>query len=220
MPITRETTVDTRSGSKPIYRTSFVRRSHEILKMGYDLLDPRSYAAHVEEEITGELVRSMQEALQNRSALKWAKNFWAVEETRVHDPTRLGKRRRRIDIEILRSQQGPRPRFRFEAKRLHDTASRDDYLGHDGLGCFLDGRYAREDDVAGMLGYIQAGSIDSHAQALQKVLARNLRRYYVETDGQWKSREIVKDLTSFETSHRREGSLPAITLLHTLLHFH
>jgi len=219
MPIAHGTTSDTESGNKPIYRTSFVRRSHEVLKMGYDRLDPRKYAGHDEEDITGELVRSMQDALQERSAPKWTKNFWAMEETRVHDPTRLGKRRRRIDIEILKSQQGPRPRFRFEAKRLHDTASRRDYLGDDGLGCFLDGRYARGDDIAGMLGYVQADSIKFHAKELEKAMARHLEAYAVEADGQWKVCKIVSSLTSFETKHHRTGALPTITLLHTLLSF-
>ncbi len=211
--------VDGTSGNKAIYRASFVRHSHQILKMGYELLDPASYAGHEEEDITGELVRSMQDALQNCHAPQWAKNFWTVEETRVHDPTRLGKRRRRIDIEILRSQQGPRPRLRLEAKRLHDAASRREYLGHDGLGCFLDGRYAKEDDIAGMLGYVQAESIDFHAEELERAMARDLEEYAVETDGQWKPRKIVKDLASFETRHRRRDAIPAITLLHTLLLF-
>jgi hypothetical protein len=220
MSIPRDRTVDSRSGNKPVYRVSFVRHSHEILKMGYELLDPPTFAGHEEEEITGELVRSMQDALQDRSAPTWAKNFWVGEETRVHDPTRRGKHRRRIDIEILKTQQGPRPRFRFEAKRLHDAASRRDYLGAEGLSCYLDGRYAKEDDIAGMLGYVQAGAMDFHAEQLQRTMARNLEVYALEPDGHWKSSQVVKNLTSFETRHRRKGSLPAIRLLHTLLRFY
>ncbi|MCE9526864.1 MAG: hypothetical protein K8R36_12505 [Planctomycetales bacterium] len=176
MPIARKQTVDTGSGNKPIYRTSFVRHSHEILKMGYDLLDSPTYSGHEEEDITGELVRSMRVALQSRKAPKWAKNFWAFEETRVNDPTRLGKRRLRIDIEILKSQEGPRPLFRFEAKRLRDTASRREYLGKEGLGCFLDGRYAKEDDTAGMLGYVQADTISSHAKKLDSAMAKKPKK--------------------------------------------
>jgi len=219
MPIARETTDETRSGNKPIYRTSFVRHSHEILKMGYNQLAPTTYMWHEEEDITGELVRSMQDALQRRSAPKWTRNFWAVEETRVHDPTRLGKRRVRLDIEIVKSQQGPRPRFRFEAKRLNDAASRREYLGNDGLGCFLDGRYAKEDDVAGMLGYVQAAAISFHAEKLEEAIARKREAYSVEAGGEWKTCQLVKDLSSFETRHRRKGKLPVITLLHTLLSF-
>jgi len=219
MPIARQRRVDTKSDNKPIYQTSFVHRAHEVLKMGYDRLDSATYVRHEEEDITGELVRSMQDALQDRNAPKWAKNFWAMEETRVNEPTRSGKRRRRIDIEILKSQEGPRPRFRFEAKRLHDTTSRRDYLGEAGLGCFLDGRYAKEDAVAGMLGYVQADFIDSHTEALEKAIRKDPKVYAVGTGGEWKSCEIVKQLASFQTRHDRVGSLPAITLFHTLLSF-
>lgn len=219
MPIARETTSDTRSENRPVYQKSFVRRSHEILKMGYDLLDPTKFTASEEEDIMGELVRSMQNALQAPHAPRWAKNFWAVEETRVHDPARLGKHRHRIDIEILKSQQGPRPHLRFEAKRLYDATSRRNYLGNDGLGCFLDGRYAKEDDVAAMLGYVQTGSTSSHAQELEKEMARDPKRYEVETGGHWKSCSILGDLDSFQTRHHRQGTLPAIEILHTLLLF-
>lgn len=187
--------------------------------MGYDRLNSPTYFRHQEEDITGELVRSMQEALEDRAAPSWAKNFSAAEETRVNDPTRLGKRRRRIDIEIVKSQVGRRPRFRFESKRLNDAASRRDYLGEDGLGCFLDGRYAKEDGVAGMLGYVQADSIESHAQALEEAIVADLNNYGVREDGQWRPCRIVGDLTSFQTVHNRRGGLPAISLLHTLLRF-
>lgn len=220
MPISRETPNDTRSGNEPIYQTSFVRHVHEVLKLGYKKLDAPTYARHEEEDITGELVRSMQAALQDRNAPKWARNFWAAEETRVNDPTRLGKRRCRIDIEILKSQHGPRPRFRFEAKRLRGTTSRRDYLGNEGLGCFLDGRYAKDDEFAGMLGYVQSESIKSHAEKLEEVMAGKLDAYSVETDGQWKKCEIVDDLASFVTKHRRKGELSAITVIHTLLSFY
>lgn len=219
MPIAHWTQTDTRSDNKPVYQSSFVRHSHEVLKMGYDRLDSSAYSQHQEEDITGELVRSMQDALQDRNAPTWAKNFWAVEEARVNDLTRFGKRRRRIDIEIRKSQVGPRPRFRFESKRLNDTVSRRSYLGADGLGCFLEGRYANEDDIAGMLGYVQADSIESHALALEETIANNRETYAVQEDGRWRSCRILDDLTSFQTDHRRAGGLPGISLLHTLLPF-
>ena len=104
----------------------------------------------------------MQDALEDLEAPVWTKNFWAVEETRVNDGEREGKYRRRIDIEIIEHRRGPRPRFRFEAKRLRDSDSRREYLGHDGLGCFLDGRYAASDPDAGMLGYVQEGKAADH----------------------------------------------------------
>ena len=219
MPISRETAAPSRSENTPIYRTSFVRHAHEVVMMGYSLLDTPSFARQEEEVITGELVRSMQTALEDRGAPHWAKYFWAMEETRVNNSTRKGKRRLRIDIEIVKIQQGPRPRFRFEAKRLHDATSRNNYLGENGLGCFLDGRYAKEDETGGMLGFVQADSVNSHAEAIKEAITHDPEAYAVAKDGQWKACEIVKGLTSFETRHRRNGKHPSITLLHTLLLF-
>ena len=75
MPIIRREVADTVSENSPVYRTSLVSRSHQILKMGYDRMNPRQFSRHEEEDITGELTRSMQEALEDRTAPRWAKNF-------------------------------------------------------------------------------------------------------------------------------------------------
>jgi len=219
MPIARNGERKSGSDNKPVYRTSFVSRSHRVLKMGYDHLDAASLASSEEEDITGELTRAMQEAVEDREAPGWAKNFWPSEEVRVQEDGRRGKRRRRIDIEIVQHQAGPRPRFRFEAKRLHSSASQQEYLGNDGMGCFLDGRYAREDDVAGMLGYIQQGSVDSHAAALQSALEGDPSMYAVVEDELWAAVSIVEGLSTYRSAHRRPKPLTQIVLLHSLLAF-
>ena len=103
------------SHNKPEFQTSFVTHTHCLVRMGYERLDVRSFADRQEEEITGELTRAMQSALQDPRSPRWAKNFWVHEETRVHGHGRLGKRRFRIDIEIMRHGLAERPRFRFEA---------------------------------------------------------------------------------------------------------
>ena len=219
MPIARRTRTAITSSNKPVYMTSFVRRTHEILKMGYDRLDAPRYSKHEEEDITGELVRSIQNTLQDRTAPRWAKNFWVIDEARVYDCKRLGKRRLRIDIEIIKSQQGPRPRFRFEAKRLRDSASRRAYLGSDGLGCFLDGRYAKEDEIVGMLGYVQEDSIDAHATALERTFVDNRQRYATRDEKQWLDAGLVKRLTTYRTTHNRADGISPIVVLHTFLSF-
>jgi len=160
----------TRSDNRPDYEPSFVRRAHDVLSMGYARLHGPSFVRHEEEQITGELTRAMQAAVQDPDAPRWAKHFWPSEETRVHEPGRLGKHRRRIDIEIMQHGLTRRPRFRFEAKRLHDSASRREYFGDGGLGCFLDGTYAKDDQTAGMLGYVQEGSVAGQAGAMADAL--------------------------------------------------
>ncbi len=220
MPITPQEPDDSASDNKAHYRTSLVNRSHQVLKMGYDLLDPASLAASEEEAITGRLTKAMQDALENLEAPLWAKNFWAVEETRVNDSEREGKRRLRIDIEVIEHRRGPRPRFRFEAKRLRNSASRREYLGHDGLGCFLDGRYAASDPDAGMLGYVQEGKVTDHVAELCDSLLHDPSRFRVAQDGGWKEHRLVKGLQTYASSHQRTGGLPGILIFHTLLNFH
>lgn len=208
-----------RSGNKPDYEESFINRSHRILSMGYARMDAPSFAKHEEEDITGEFTRAMQEAVQDQSAPRWAKHFWPSEETPMHDDERLGKRRRQIDIEIMQHGIVPRRRFRFEAKRLHDSASHRAYLGADGLCRFLDGRYAREDEIAGMLGYVQEGLIPAKADSLADALKTDPEKYSVAQGGQWTESPMLEGLSTFRSVHNRADRLPPITLLHTLLLF-
>ncbi len=219
MGLARRERLPTQSANKPDYEESFINRSHRIVSMGYARLDAPSFAEYQEEDITGEFTRAMQKAVQDQSAPRWAKHFWPSEETRIHDEQRLGKRRRRIDIEIMQHGANPRRRFRFEAKRLHDAASRSDYLGKDGLRCFLDGRYAREDEIAGMLGYVQEGSIQHQARLLAGALEAAPRKYAVAKRGEWTEEPVVADLSTFRSVHKRTNRLPSVTLLHTLLLF-
>jgi hypothetical protein len=202
------------------YRTSFVNHSHQVLKMGYDRLDVASLAHSEEETITGRLTKAMQEALEDLDAPLWAANFWAVEEVRVNDGDREGKRRLRIDIEIMHLVRGTKPRFRFEAKRLRDTDSRRAYVGDDGMGCFLDGRYAATDMDAGMLGYVQDGTDADHAIALSTAIMNDLVRFRVAQDGGWKERCLVTGLQTYASSHQRLSGLADIQIFHTLLHCH
>jgi len=220
MPITPQEPDDSASDNRVPYRTSLVNRSHQVVKMGYDLLDPASLAASEEEVITGRLTKAMQDALEDLEAPLWAKNVWAVEETRVNDGEREGKHRRRIDIEVIEQRRGPRPRFRFEAKRLRDSDSRRDYLGHDGLGCFLDGRYAVSDPDAGMLGYVQEGTEEAHVTAISESLLKDPARFRVAQYGGWKEHPLVRGLQTYTSSHQRTGVLPGILIFHTLLNFH
>ena len=208
-----------RSANKPDYEESFINRSHRIVSIGYARLNAPSFAEHEEEDITGELTRAMQEAVQNPSAPRWAKHFWPSEEIRLHDEKRLGKHRLRIDIQIMQHGISPRRQFRFEAKRLHDAASRRDYLGRDGLRCFLDGRYAKDDEIAGMLGYVQESSIQHQARSLSDSLEADPIKYAAAKGGEWTELPVVAELSTFRSVHQRTRPLPPITLLHTLLLF-
>ena len=162
----------------------------------------------------------MQDSLEDLQSPRWAKNFSIIEEERVHDDKRFGKRRLRIDIAVISHQQrGPRPRFRFEAKRLRDTDSRRDYLGHEGLGCILDGRYAKDDPDAGMLGYVHLDSLATHAVALREALGRDSGKYHTHEGGEWRVHPIIRGLSTFQSVHRRPTVNRQIIIFHTLLDF-
>jgi len=220
MGLVRRQSTRAQSANTPYYYASFLKRSHAVLGMGYARMDAPSFALHQEEDITGELTHAMQVALCDPSSPCWAKNFWASEEVRVHAHDRLGKRRLRIDIEIIQHGNAQRPRLRFEAKRLYGTESRREYLGADGLGCFLDARYAVEDDVAGMLGYVQEDSIETQARALDATMQAAREKYCLVDGGDWRESPVIPDLSTFRSSHHRASPLRPITVLHTLLLFH
>ena len=209
----------TPSGNRSPYRKSLINRSHQILKMGYDGLDHSSFANCEEEEITGRLSQAMQDSLEKVNAPLWSKNFSVHEEVPVNDDEREGKRRLRIDIEVMQHQYGPRPRFRFEAKRLKNADSRNRYLGHNGLGRFLDGRYASTDPDAGMLGYVQEATVQQHALALGELLSASNESYAVVPNQGWTDNAVITGLDSFRTLHNRRNGLPQIMILHTLLTF-
>jgi hypothetical protein len=207
------------SNNRPFYLTSFTCRAHQILKMGYDRLVGSSFCDSEEEDITGELVKTMREAVEDRSAPRWTRSFWISEEIPVNGLKNRGKRRRKIDIEIVASGAGVRPKFRFEAKRLKDSKSRLKYLGKDGLGRFLAGSYAPESVVVGMVGYVQALTTAHHSKSLASTLHKNPVRYRLRPDGHWTEVRIVADLSTFRTAHDRTIPLPSVMVVHTFLRF-
>ncbi len=201
------------------YQKSFTTRVHQVLSMGYARLNVGSLAASKEEDITGELTCAMQTALQEPGAPRWAKYFWVQEEIPVHGQGREGKRRSRVDIQVMQHGRTKRPRFRFEAKRLHDTRSRREYLGRDGLGCYLTGRYASDDTMAGMLGYVQKGTVEHQATSFAEAFGSDPKRYGITEEGHWTHVQVVATLTTYRSVHDRVEPLPPIVLLHTLLAF-
>jgi hypothetical protein len=189
------------------------------LQLGYTRLNPADYVTSREEDFTGCLTAEMKAVLRSRTAPDWTADLVVQDEVYVEDDLRRGKRRLRIDIEFERVRRGPRPIFQFEAKRLRSRASLNAYLGPGGLGCFLDGRYAANQNTAGMLGYVQSGTIDERADQLGTRLSTPGGPYAVLPDGTWQPVAIVAALTTRQTTHRRRKPLPAITVLHTLLTF-
>ena len=183
-------------------------------------MTPSDFTSAEEEHITGELVKAIDAFLDDANAPRWTRSFSIHEDPRVHDKKRTGKRRLKMDIRIDSSQSHPRPHMEFEAKRLGPNHGPGVYLGVDGIQCFLDGRYARNDSVAGMLGYVQKGSPDDWAKKIEKGMGKKAAELGVAGTGHWFPQQIVSELAwTYRSIHDRPGVGPRIEIFHTLLLF-
>ena len=207
------------SGNGSSYAQVFVQRVHELLGQGYAAMNPSEFASAEEEHITGELIKAIDAFLDSDKALRW-RWFSIHEDPRIHDDVRTGKRRLRLDIRIDSSQTSPRSRMRFEAKRLGPKHGPGVYLGSEGIQCLLDGGYADNDSVAGMLGYVQKGHSDDWAKKIEKAMGKNAKKLGVSKSGGWVRYQLTPELTStYRSIHDRPGVGPTIEIFHSLLIF-
>ena len=208
------------SANGTAYAETFVRRTHKLVGRGYASLRPADFARAEEEDITGELVRAVETVLDDALAPRWMRWFSIHEEPREHDPARRGKRRLRLDIRIDTSQTRPRARMRFEAKRLGPNHGTSVYLGKEGIQCFLDGRYARDDTFAGMLGYVQEGSPDEWAVKIEQAMKSDAAKLCLRPSGCWHREKLLAGPSStYRSAHNRPTVGQPIKIFHTLLLF-
>lgn len=201
------------------YRRVFIVRVHQLIKMGYDRMTPADYQAEEEPAITGALVEAICEVF-DETPEEWVDFFTVHDDPPVNDGTRRGKRRFRLDIKIVSAEMRPRQVFSFEAKRLDESHSVSAYLGVDGLGCFLQAKYARTEDDGGMLGYTQSGDLDTWAVRIDQALAASPRLYGVGANHAWQQwREVAGLSHCYRSRHQRRAIQRGIDIYHTLLSF-
>lgn len=142
------------------YQRSFLQHVHHLVGRGFEGISHLELSTRDETAITGLLTKSIEDFCDHRDSPAWTDRYFIQDERHLSDSDREGKRRLRVDIELVSSYSRPRPRFQIEAKRLKDpkTHSLNEYLGVDGLGSFLSERYAKDQPWAGMLGYVQCAT--------------------------------------------------------------
>ncbi len=199
------------------YWPAFRRHVFSLIEMGYQKLDKNCAQTAEEEEITGELHREISDLLDGE-APAWA-NFYSIhEEPRVHDANRKGKRRRRLDLRFERLGSRPRPHYEFECKRLCKRRSgAADYFGSEGMTHFLTGEYARHWPEAGMLGYVQNGTINDWVTRLSDRLID--AEIEILPGGDWRPVSLLGSLDCYSTAHPRKKDLGSIRIFHALLDF-
>jgi hypothetical protein len=137
------------------FHDAFIINAHQILIEGYRRIeDPAAYHESEEDGITEVLVHAMMEHIGFRPE-SWIKMYQVHEQTPVRTRGRTGKRRPKVDLELVAFSGVGIVRFSWEAKRLGPNHGVSVYLGAEGLGCFLSGQYARDCSFGGMLGYAQ-----------------------------------------------------------------
>ncbi|HEX5316513.1 MAG TPA: hypothetical protein VFX22_07680, partial [Candidatus Kapabacteria bacterium] len=180
-----------------------ILKMHQLLELGFEQAKSKISDATNEEVISEYIVEGM-EAITNDPKL--GKNFrlFSVSPERpLSSPGRSGKSRRKIDIYIERSGSYPRKQYHLEAKRLkrpHQTMFQ--YLGKDGLQCFVNGDYAFQHKFAGMLGYVQSDNINYWYEQLERNLASSSCK---TVHGLTRSKHLSKRYDTRKSTHDCAG---------------
>jgi hypothetical protein len=202
----------------PQYRQRFIVDAHVIIAEGYAQLDPGALVSKQEPAISGMIVTQSRVWLSDPRSPEWSRNYFVTEEKYEDNSSLDGMDRPRIDIHIESSEARPRPRFVFEAKRLYRGDSVAEYVGEKGLGAFRDGRYGGDSLAAGMLGYVQNGSVDDSVSKVCSKLERERSSHGLAATGRvWTEQELDSRLgTTRRSRHARTGLAP-IDVYHSFL---
>lgn len=203
------------------YRAIFVRRVHQLVRLGYERLHAANHSRAQEPAITGDLHAAIDNVLDSPTE-DWMRLYSVHDDPAEDDGQRKGKKRKRIDLRIDSAFNAPRTRFRFEAKRLGKRHSVAMYLGSEGLGCFLHGDYARGEDHAGMLGYVQSADVEDWAEKLKAEFDRVPAEYSFDVSASFRAitLEVSVGRRCYQSKHSRSAVGRDITIDHILLQFH
>ncbi|MHB9036375.1 MAG: hypothetical protein ACYC64_06885 [Armatimonadota bacterium] len=139
------------------YYDAFIRDAHQMLVWGYDGAKNRISADDEEPAITGLIVAAIEDKLNDVDTPDYYDKYQPHENKPDNKTGRKGKHRPMPDIMICFSGCRPRMEFYVEAKRLRANGFPiGEYIGEDGLQCFLRGDYACDCLSAAMIAYIQS----------------------------------------------------------------
>jgi hypothetical protein len=209
------------SGNKDDFRWVFICRAHEVLEGAYRRLAPAKYRKKQEPAVTGAMREEMNNFLRDVAAPDWADYFSIHDDPPIEDDEREGRDRNRIDIRVDTSRPRPGMSFLFEAKRLARGYAVGKYLGDEGLGCFLCGDYARDDDDAGMLGYMQDHDAAYWSRAIEATIQSDPDTHGVDVTSAWWEPFAFEHgpVNCFASGHARKGVGRPIKIYHSLLMF-
>lgn len=198
-----------------VYETYFRRDALQLLAWGHEDARPKILNDLEEPDITGFISEAIDKRLMSFRTPARFDRYALKEENPVPGEDRTGKRRRRLDIVIERAQRGPRPRYVFEAKRLHRSGHTiKTYCGEKGLLRFIQGKYATEYPEAAMVGYIQS---DTPAHWIEKLTEAFAEDHELRISKDLNKEIVLESLTETWVSEHTRENLNPITLYHIML---
>ncbi len=221
MSVCQKTPQEKYSANRQTYLDFFYCQVHELIQMGYQQIKTDSHYNSEEPDITGELIRSICVVLEDEKSPSWVEFYSVHDDPPINKKGIYGKRRRRVDIKFECLQRRSRPKMQFEAKRLYNGSSVSKYLGDEGLGCFLSGKYASEHQEAGMLGYIQVNNEATWANKIKRRIEEKPQDYSLCKNSRWVKTSITPKLRyTYRTSHNRAKIKEPIGISHIFLKFY
>lgn len=202
-----------------IFNDAFRKHVHILIAWGYrnSLLRIKS-DTHVETVITGYISEAIINRLRAFDCPGWCTYYSVMENKPVERQGLEGEKRPKPDL-IIESKIKGRPEYVFEAKRLKKNGfGTGEYLGENGLGRFISGKYAARYDEAAMLGYIQSDSPMHWQTEIQEKINQNKANLNLISIRE--NIKIINDLPDEWLSvHNRKGMERLISIFHILLDF-
>ncbi len=196
------------------YQEFFREQVHYLLSQGYQLCRPTLQSSQEEEEISDFLCRGIQQFIEAFSSPDWCCWYCIRNEQPESDNKETGKRRKRKDIVFEFTDTKPRLWYIFEAKRLSTKHGSNQYF-KEGLNRFVKEQYARLYPEAGMLGYVQDGTVPHWKAELMEWL--NIHAPELSHVSTQSTDIVITDFPSEWSSQHSRISGSLITIFHVLI---
>lgn len=199
--------------------------AHLLLAWGYADARRELPNARDEYDITGLLANAMDRRISDPATPERFMLYSVHNERPISPNAELGKDRPKLDIQIEHCGVRPKRHYTFEAKRLRDDnrASAADtlahYLGDEGVGRFVVGRYESERVEAAMLGCIQAHDPAFWVRLLEGVFVDDVAsgRNKFSLVENFRRCSVIPELADEASSSHKRANGSVIRLLHIFL---
>lgn len=215
-----------RSDNRSDYQAAFLQRVHRLLQLAYESLIPSDYQQAEEDDITGDLCKHMKHFTEVAPTERWMARFSIHDQDPSNDVLssktglpRKGKRRPKIDIRIVCKHQTPNRGYCIEAKRLYRSDSVSEYLDDEGVGAFICGDYAKDEDFGGMIGYVQSGAITDWLPKIESKLSAHSSLLPQPERKPWKTTKFYRGPKHCFTSVHRRHTGREIVIMHVMFSF-